>query len=72
MGGATWGDGRGGAGRHAEASRRGDGGGSAALAEALGAALSRGGQCDGGGGARRGDSGAPVSATMAQRENLAT
>jgi hypothetical protein len=57
------GDGGGGAGR------RGDGGGSATLAKALGAASSRGSRGDGGGGVGRGDGGAPVSATVVQREN---
>jgi hypothetical protein len=69
--GAAWGDGGGGARRRAEASRRGDGGGSAALAEAPGAALSRGGWGDGGGGVGHGDSGAPVSGTVARRKNSA-
>jgi hypothetical protein len=63
------GDGGGGVGRRVDSGRCGDDGGNATLAEALGVASSRGSRGDGGGGAERGDGGAPVSAMVVQREN---
>jgi hypothetical protein len=59
VGRGSWGNSGSGTGRCTEAGLRGDDGGSAALAEAPGAASSRGDRGDGGGGAGRGDGGAP-------------